>query len=108
MFSQVLHGKVVVIIVVYVDDLLAASATKPDEEQALRDRHSRFPIKDLGEPPHYVGCRITWDRDTGTLRVNHYQYVQAVTERFGIPSAAGGPRDLSRHTSLRLRRDSNN
>ena len=32
-FRQVLRGKVVVIIVVYVDDLLVASETKRDKEQ---------------------------------------------------------------------------
>ena len=43
-FRRVLRGKVVVIIVVYVDDLLVASATERDEEQALKDLHSCFPI----------------------------------------------------------------
>ena len=41
--------KVVVIIVVYVDDLLVLSETKQDEHQALEDLRSSFPIKDLGE-----------------------------------------------------------
>ena len=66
-FRRVLRGKVVVIIVVYVDDLLVASATKRDEEQALRDLHSCFPIKDLEEASYYLGCHITRDRDAGTL-----------------------------------------
>ena len=47
-FRRVLRGKVVVIIVVYVDDLLVASETKRDEEQATKDLRSCFPIKDLG------------------------------------------------------------
>lgn len=50
-FRRVLRGKVVIIIVVYVDDLLMTSATKRDEEQALRNLHSYFSIKDL-EPSH--------------------------------------------------------
>ncbi|CAM9703144.1 unnamed protein product [Ascophyllum nodosum] len=48
-------GKVVVIIVVYVDDLLVLSETKQDEHQALEDLRSSFPIKDLGR------SRTTWD-----------------------------------------------
>ena len=47
-FRRVLRGKVVVIIVVYVDDLLVASETKRDEEQAINDLRSCLPIKDLG------------------------------------------------------------
>ena len=49
MFRRAPRGNVVVIIVVDVDDLLAASETKGDEEQAMNDLRSCFPIKDLGE-----------------------------------------------------------
>ena len=42
-------GKVVVIIVVYVNDLLVISETKRDEEQALQDLRASFPIKGFGE-----------------------------------------------------------
>ena len=41
--------KVVVITVVYVDDLLVLSETKQDEHQALEDLRSSFPIKHLGK-----------------------------------------------------------
>ncbi|CAN0453591.1 unnamed protein product, partial [Ascophyllum nodosum] len=51
-------GKVVVIIVVYVDDLLVLSEMKQDEHQALEDLRSSFPIKDLGEVSYYLGCHI--------------------------------------------------
>ena len=47
-FRRVLRGKVVVIVVVYVEDLLVARKTKRDEEQAIDDLRSCFPIKDLG------------------------------------------------------------
>ena len=69
-FRRVLRGKVVVIIVVYVEDLLMVSATKRDEEQALEDLHSCFPIKDLGELAYYLGYNITRDRGTGTLKAD--------------------------------------
>ena len=45
-FRRVLRGKVV-IIVVCVNDLLVAGTTKRDEEQAMEDLCSFFPIKDL-------------------------------------------------------------
>lgn len=84
---------VVIIIVVYIDDLLVVRATKCEEEQALRDLYSCLSIKDLGERSFYLGRHITRDRDAGTLKVDQ---CQAVAERFGttktraIPSAAGG------------------
>ena len=70
MFRRNLLGKVVVIIVVYVDVLLVASETKRDEEQAINDLRSCFPIKDLEEAGFYLGCRITRDRDAGTLKLD--------------------------------------
>ena len=42
MFRRVLRGKVVVIIVVYVDDLRVAGETARDEEQAINDLRSCF------------------------------------------------------------------
>ena len=57
-----MRGKVVVIIVVYVDDLLVASETKRDDEQATKDLRPCFPIKDLegrilSWMPHHAGSR---------------------------------------------------
>ena len=54
-FRREYLGKVVVIIVVYVDDLPVLSKTKQDEHQALEDLRSSFPIKNLGEVSYYLG-----------------------------------------------------
>ena len=77
-------GKVVVIIVVYVDDLLVLSETKQDEHQALEDLRSSFPIKDLGEISYYLGCHITRDRKARTVRFDQQRYAQTVAERFEV------------------------
>ena len=77
-------GKVVVIIVVYVDDLLVLSETKQDEHQALEDLRSSFPITDLGEISYYLGCHITRDRKARTMMFDQQRYAQTVTERFEI------------------------
>ena len=68
MFRRVLRANIVVIIAVYVDNLLVASKTKRDEEQAINDLRSWFSIKDLVEAGLYLGCHITRDRDAGTLK----------------------------------------
>ncbi|CAN0472465.1 unnamed protein product [Ascophyllum nodosum] len=77
-------GKVVVIIVVYVDDLLVLSETKQDEHQALEDLRSSFPIKDLGEVSYYLGYHITRDRKARTVRFDQQRYAQTVAERFEV------------------------
>lgn len=77
-FRRDLHRKVVVIIVAYVDDLIVASATKSDEEQALRDIYFCFSVKDLGKASKFTGCYITRDRNAGRLKFDQHQYVEAV------------------------------
>ena len=83
-FRRRRQGKVVVIIVVYVDDLLLLSATKQDEQLALEDLRSSFPIKDLGEISYYLGCHITRDRKARTVTFDQRRYARTVAERFGI------------------------
>lgn len=88
MFRRGLRGEMIFLIV--------ASATKRDKEQALRELHFCFPIKDLEEPFYYPGYNIKRDRGAGTVKVNQLQYVQDIAGRFritntsAIPYAAGG------------------
>ena len=70
-FRRVLRGKVIVIIVVYVDDRLVASGTKRDEEQTMKDLRSCFPIKNLGKAEFYLGCHIMQDRDAGMQKLSN-------------------------------------
>ena len=74
-------GKVVVIIVVYVDDLLVLRETKQDEHQALEDIRSSFPIKYPGEILYYLGCHIIRDSKARTVMFNQQRYAQTIIER---------------------------
>ena len=101
LFRRVLRGKVVVIIVAYVDDLLVASETKRDEEQAINDLRSCFPIKDLGAAGFYLGCHITRDREAGTLKLDQHNYVRTIDSKFNVKKistmpAAAGAKPLSK------------
>ena len=84
MFKRVLPEKVVVIIVVCVDDLLVASETKRDEKQAINYLRSRFPIKNLEEAGFYLGCHITRDRDAGTLKFDQHHYARTMASKFSL------------------------
>ena len=95
MFRRVLRGNVVVMNTVYVDDLLVASEMKRDEEQAINDLRSCFPIKDLGEAGFYLGCHTTRDRDARMLKFDQHLYVRTMASKFNVektsttPAAAG-------------------
>ena len=75
-FQRKRLGKVVVIIVVYVDNLLMLSETKQDEHQALEDLQPSLPIKGLGE--------ISYNLDVtspGTARRGQSWSISSVTRR---------------------------
>ena len=104
-FRQVLRGKVIVIIVIYVDELLVASETMRDEEQAINDLQSCFPTKDLGEAGFYLGCHITRDRDAGTLKLDQHHYVRTMASKFKVEKtsttpATAGAKPLSKNDAL--------
>ena len=86
-----MDGKVVVIIVVYVNDLLVASETKRDEEQTKNDLESCFPIKDFGEAGFYLGCHITRDCDAGTLKHDQHRYVRTMASKFDVEKTSTMP-----------------
>ena len=99
-FRRVLREKGAVIIVVYVDDLLA-SETKRDEEQAMEDLRPCFPNKDLGEAGFYLGGHIMRDRDAGTLKLDQHRHVRTVASKFNVEKtsttpAAAGAKTLSK------------
>ena len=96
-------GNVVVIIVVYVDDLPVLSKTKQNEHQALEGLRSSFPIKDLGEISYYLGCHITRDRKARTVMFDQRRYAQMVTQRFEIRKTSVIPVSTERAPLLKTR-----
>ena len=74
-------GKVVVTIVVYVDDLLVLR-NEAGRASGAGGPRSSFIIKNLGELSYYLGCHITRDRKARTVLFDQQRYAQTVTERF--------------------------
>ena len=100
-FRRVLRGKVVVIIVVYVDDLLVASKTQSGEEQAINYLPFCSLIKGLGEAIFFLGSHIMRDCDAGTLKLDQQNYVRTIASKFNVEktittSAVAGVKPLSK------------
>ena len=72
-----------------------ASETKRDEEQAINDLRSCFPIKDLGEADFDLGYHTTWDRHAGTLKFDQHHYVRTMAPKFSVEPALAGAKLLS-------------
>ena len=104
-FRRLLCGKVVATIVVYVNDLLVASETRRNEEQAMKDPRFCCPINDLGEAGFYLGCHIMRDHDAGTVKLDQNRYVRTVASKFNVENtsitpAAAGAKSLSKGDAL--------
>ena len=94
-FRRIVDGKIVTVIVVYVDDMLLASKTKEYGGRTLSDLSLCFKILDLGETKFYLGYHITRNMEARTLSFDQHIYVKTVATRFNvtktrmIPTATG-------------------
>jgi len=75
------------LIIVYVDDMLVAGATKETALGGLAAVTSRFKARELGRPSYFLGLHLVHDDKNGTLHVHQEQYVRTVLERFGMTDA---------------------
>ncbi|CAI7853272.1 unnamed protein product [Closterium sp. NIES-53] len=71
-------------VLVYVDDLVFATADTEALAHVKSELQKRHTCKDLGELTSYLGLRITWDRAQRTITLTRSHMVQEVLQRFGF------------------------
>jgi hypothetical protein len=71
-------------LLVYVDDILAAAPTSKEVSWFGKTLHKRFNSKDLGGVSKVLGIRITRDRRNKAIYLDQEQYLDSVLKRFGI------------------------
>ncbi|CAI7867541.1 unnamed protein product [Closterium sp. NIES-53] len=71
-------------ILVYVDDLVFATADTEALAHVKSELHKRHTCTDLGELTSYLGLRITRDRARRTITLTQSHMVQQVLQRFGF------------------------
>ncbi|XP_065085935.1 uncharacterized protein LOC135707943 [Ochlerotatus camptorhynchus] len=77
-------GKDAVFIVLYVDDLLIVG-TNLKTNQALKKRLSHvFEITDCGMLKHFLGIRINYDRNAGTMQLSQAVNITDLLAKFGM------------------------
>ncbi|CAI7730887.1 unnamed protein product, partial [Closterium sp. NIES-54] len=87
-------------VLVYVDDLVFATADTEAltlVKSKLRKRHTCI---DLGELRSYLGLQITWDRARHTITLTQSHMVHQVLQRFGFQFSSPQPTPLSTGHSL--------
>jgi len=71
-------------LLVYVDDILAAAPTSKEVSWFNKTLHKRFNSKDLKGVSKVLGIRITRDRRNKAIYLDQEQYLDSVLKRFGI------------------------
>ncbi|CAI7824826.1 unnamed protein product [Closterium sp. NIES-54] len=71
-------------VLVYVDDLVFATADTEALAHVKSEMQKRHTCTDMGELTSYLGLRITWDRAQRTITLTQSHMVQQVLQRFGF------------------------
>ncbi|CAI7885809.1 unnamed protein product [Closterium sp. NIES-53] len=87
-------------ILVYVDDLVFATADTKALTLVKSELQKRHTCTDLGELRSYLGLLITWDRARRTITLTHSNMVHQVLQRFGFHFSSPQPTPLSTNHSL--------
>ncbi|CAI7882450.1 unnamed protein product [Closterium sp. NIES-54] len=87
-------------VLVYVDDLVFATADTEALTLVKLEPQKRHTCTDLGELRSYLGLQITRDRARRTITLTQSHMVQQVLQRFGFQSSLPQPTPLSTSHSL--------
>ncbi|CAI7743023.1 unnamed protein product [Closterium sp. NIES-53] len=87
-------------VLVYVDDLVFATADTEALTLVKSKLQKRHTCTDLGELRSYLGLQITWDRARRTITVTQSHLVRQVLQCFGFQFSSPQPTPLSTSHSL--------
>ncbi|CAI7810161.1 unnamed protein product [Closterium sp. NIES-53] len=87
-------------ILVYVDDLVFATADTTGLAHVNSELQKRHTCTDLGELRSYLGLQITWDRARRTITLTQSHMVQQVLQRFDFTYSSPQATPLSTRHSL--------
>ena len=74
------HGKVIVL--VYVDDIAIASATRTGREEVMRMLRGNWTVTEIGNMSQILGLKIKRDRQAHTIHLSQPAYIDSVLKRF--------------------------
>lgn len=74
-------------LLIYVDDMLVASADEKDISDLEKELSKKITLTSLGEVSHFLGVRVT--KDNGFYSLDQAAYIQKVANRFGLEKAKG-------------------
>lgn len=92
-------------LVLYVDDIVLASSSLEEIERIKRKMKSEFEMDDMQELKNFLGMRIQYNMEEGTLRLNQAKYISALLKRFGMDNCKPAMTPLDANQKLTRKKD---
>ncbi|CAI5458135.1 unnamed protein product [Closterium sp. Yama58-4] len=89
------RGRTPFFVLVYVDDLVFATADTAALAEVKSELQKRHTCTDLGELRRYLGLQISRDRAARTITLTQSHMVQQVLQRFGLQDSSPAPTPLA-------------
>ena len=91
LFRLMRGEKIVLITVVYVDNMIVAAETEYLCDWFYAELRRMFPSKDLGDLSWYLGCAFEHNLDKGTLRMSQSAFIDSMFNCFEIKTESELP-----------------
>ena len=79
------HPTVFFLLVLYVDDLMAACESKSFLKKFWRKLCARFKIRDLGTPTNFLGIEVNYMLEKRCVALSQQSYILSLANKFQIP-----------------------
>ena len=75
------------ILAVYVDDIILAGKSEKLISEVKRKLAQYFEVKELGIRHHFLGVKVSYNEETGSVWIGQPRYTEKVLEKFGMDKA---------------------
>ncbi len=77
----------IIVCIVYVDDILFMGDNSSETSKVKKGFMKMWECKDLGKVKEYLGMKIEYNKNLGTLIINQEAYAKKVVARFGLENS---------------------
>ena len=91
MFRKIAGKEEEIMVVVYVDDILAHTKGLAAVERFAAELGRKFKLKGVGDAKYYMRCHITRDHEAHEFKLDQRLYVKSIVKKFGVKKASRAP-----------------
>jgi hypothetical protein len=87
LFFKVEGSRIVVLVIIYVDDILIATSRSEDMRFIQTKLKMSFKMKDMGDLNFFLRMEVTYNQKEGFLQLSQVGYAEKILERFNMTKA---------------------